>query len=168
MVRGMRCRRMQGADRARTHRQVGLRADALEASEIDMCCDVTALIRRAALCSGITVFSSLWTTVLLHTGYRTQSKVQRCTRKFPRQANHRQVSLAWLFLRFFCDAMSMLSSCHAMSSPGGLRDLTDRSASDAHINMTYVPYLHPAAVGPFRFAGYCICMEEVAGCMAWQ
>ena len=51
-------------------------------------------------------------------------------------------------------AMPCLCSCHAMSSPGGLRDLTDRSASDAHINMTYVPYLHPAAVGPFRFAGY--------------
>lgn len=41
-----------------------------------------------------------------------------------------------------------------MPCPGGLRDLTDGSASDAHINMTYVPYLHPAAVGPFRFAGY--------------
>jgi len=66
---------MQGADRARTHRQVGLRADALEASEIDMCCDVTALIRRAALCSGITAFSSLRTTVLLHMGYRTQPQM---------------------------------------------------------------------------------------------
>lgn len=60
--------------------------------------------------------------------------------------------------------------CHAISChvPGGLRDLTDGSASDAHINMTYVPYLHPAAVGPFRFAGYCICFCICMLHIAWH
>jgi hypothetical protein len=108
-------------------------------------------------------FSPLRTTVLLHTclmGYRTQPTTH-VERKFPRQAKHRQVSLAWCrFAVFLTPAMP----CHVMPCPGGLRDLTDRSASDAHINMTYVPYLHPAAVGPFRFAGYCICMLHIA----WQ
>lgn len=50
-----------------------------------------------------------------------------------------------------------------MPCPGGLRNLTDGSASDAHINMTYVPYLHPAAVGPFRFAGYRILHSHLHG-----
>ena len=150
----MRCRRMQGADRARTHRQVGLRADALEASEIDMCCrtGVTPLIRCAALCYGITTacFSSSICGLRYYStwGTRHNQPHMHCRRKLPRQAKHRHVSLAW------CRPTPL--RCHAISChvPGGLRDLTERSASDAHINMTYVPYLHPAAVGPFRFAGY--------------
>lgn len=60
----MRCRRMQGADRPRTHRQSqeGLRADHPKASEIDVCCRVTPLVRCATLCSGITAspLCGLW------------------------------------------------------------------------------------------------------------
>lgn len=110
-------------------------------------------------------FSSLRTMVLLHTGYRIQPTTHVNGSSHDKQT-HQQISLAWCRLAavFFTSAMP----CHVMPCPGGLRDLTDKSTSDAHINMTYVPYLHPAAVGPFCFAGYCIYMLHVACCMAWH
>jgi hypothetical protein len=66
--------------------------------------------------------------------------------------------------------MAVLSAmpcpCHTMSGP--VRKACEISRRVCiymlHSNMTYGPYLHPAAVGAFRFAGYCIAWPGMPLC----
>jgi hypothetical protein len=67
-----------------------------------------------------------------------------------KQKTDRQLGMAVL------SAMPCLCHAHVLYCPKACEISRRVCICTLHSNMTYVPYLHPAAVGPFRFAGYCI------------
>lgn len=72
-----------------------------------------------------------------------------------KQKTDRQLGMARLLLScLVCDAMPM--PCHDREACEISRRVCICALRSNY--MTYVPYLHSAAVGPFRFAGYMHCM----------
>lgn len=90
-----------------------------------------------------------------------------CRRKFPRQAKP-PTGPAWhgMVVCLSVSAMPCLCSCHAMSRPGGLRDLTDGSASDAPYQYDICALSASCCCRPVSLRG--VLHLHVACCMAWQ
>lgn len=132
-----------------------------------MCCESRGFgaLRCAVLCL---VVRGMYYCLLLSADYGTtphgvQDTTTDVNGSSHDKQNHRQVQLgmAWLSV-----CLSLRCHAYAHVMPCRVREACEISRTGLHlmrhINMTYVPYLHPAAVGPFRFAGYCICMLHVA------